>query len=131
MEQVRLFYEDIYDALQAAVHHLGGAKVIGPDLWPEKTPDAAARLMRDCTNSNRPERLNPEQLLFILKKCRAADFHGLKHFIDAEAGYERAAPLDPIDELAQAQREFVDSVQHLKNLSAQIERLAKPLRGAP
>lgn len=114
----------------AAVRHLGGAKVVGPMLWPDKTLDASSRLIRDCTNANRPERLNPEQILLILKKCRAADFHGLKHFIDAEAGYGRTAPLDPIDELAQAQREFVDSVQQLKRLGAQIERMSAPLRVA-
>lgn len=41
MEQEKLFYDDIYDAIRSAVHHLKGAKHVGHMLWPEMSVDKA------------------------------------------------------------------------------------------
>ena len=40
-------------ALVEAVKALGGSKVVGCKLWPEKAPDAAQRLLLDCLNDDR------------------------------------------------------------------------------
>lgn len=128
MDQPSLFYEDIYDALKAVVNHLGGAKLVGAALWPDKSPESAARLLLDCCNVTRAERLNPEQVLLLLKKARAAGFHGLKHFIDSEAGYTRTAPMDPADEAIELQRAFVESVKAQRVMLERLDRLGVGLK---
>ena len=43
-----LMYDDELDAAKAAVQRLGGAKKVGEMLYPEKTPEAAARYLLDA-----------------------------------------------------------------------------------
>lgn len=58
MEQERLFFDDIADAIRVTVQALGGNKVMGCKVWPEKAPDAAARHLSDCLNAHKPEKLS-------------------------------------------------------------------------
>lgn len=51
------FYECPEDALRAAMQALGGAKQVGARLLPDKTPDGAGRLLLDCLNPARSEKL--------------------------------------------------------------------------
>lgn len=45
-----LLYEDELDAAKDAVKALGGAKKVGPLIWPDKAPETAARHLLDCLN---------------------------------------------------------------------------------
>lgn len=123
--QERLFFEDINEALREAVNILGGAKRVGPLFWPEKTVEQAHSLLLACLNAERKERLTPEQVLLLLKWAREKGFHGAMHFICAEAGY-RAEPVDPEDERAKLQREFIAAVHEAKHLGDRLERLTQP-----
>lgn len=93
-DQERLFYEDMSDALRAVVAVLGGNKVVGAKLWPEKAADAAGRLLADCLNAAKPEKLSPDQVLLLLRWGREAGCHAAMHFICGEVGYQ-ATPLTP------------------------------------
>lgn len=121
MDQSRLFHESIYDALGTLVAALGGPKKVGPMLWPEKTLDAAAQLVRDCLNSARKERFDPEQTLLLLKKGREIGCHDAVNFICGEAGYANPAPIEPEDEYARLQREYINAVNLLAKLTPRIE----------
>jgi hypothetical protein len=59
------FFESAEDALKAAVMALGGTKQVGHTLWPDKTVDNAGRLLSDCLNAGRAEKLEPAQALLI------------------------------------------------------------------
>ena len=61
------FYEGPEDALRAAIQALGGAKVVGPMIWPDKSVDAAAGRLLDCTNISRSEKLEIGQIMLVLK----------------------------------------------------------------
>ena len=123
MQQTALFHESINDALDACVRMCGGAKKVASKLWPEKTADAAHRLLLQCLNEDRQEKLGPEQVLFILKLAREQGFHDGINFIARESGYADPQPMDPEDERAELMREFVDAQKLMKQLADRMERV--------
>ena len=58
------------DALVAAVKALGGSKVVGALLWPEKAPDAAQRLLLACLTDDRPAHRPPDHVRRSLRLAR-------------------------------------------------------------
>lgn len=120
-------FQDMNDALTAAVHAVGGFKKIGLALRPELDgrPQQAAQWLRDCLNHEKREKLSPEQLLHLLRLAREGNYHAAKHWIDGEAGYVASAPLNPRDELADLQRRFIESVHLSRDIAEKIERLSK------
>jgi hypothetical protein len=123
METAQLFYEDDLDALRAQVQTLGGYKIVGAKIWPDKTPDAAARLLADCCNSSRQERLKPSQVLLVMRMGREAGVHILAEHFMQEAGYERPRPVDPVDEQASLVKRMEDVMGVASQLATRLERL--------
>ena len=58
MDQPLLFVDTSDDAVRDTVRALGGAKVVGPLLWPTKKPDQAERNLLDCLNANNARELS-------------------------------------------------------------------------
>jgi hypothetical protein len=92
------FYEGPEDALRTAVQALGGAKQVGPMLWPDKSVDAASRLLLDCINSSRSEKLEFTQIMRIFSLAKEAGCHGPFSWIAGEIGYE-AKPITKAEEV--------------------------------
>lgn len=124
--QERLFFDDVNDALREVVQALGGAKRVGQTLWPEKTVDQAQHLLQACLNVERKERLTPEQVFLLLKMARQANFHAAKFWMDAELGYEQGKPLNPQDEQAKLQEDFIAAVRESRRLADRLEKLTQP-----
>lgn len=121
MEQ--LFHETWADALREVVAVCGGAKSVAGRLWPEKTPDAAHRLLLDCLNETRPERLDPDRLRLLLKMGRDKGCHAGTAWLLRDLGYDDPRVVEPADRKEQLQREFVSAVKSVHALAAQLERL--------
>lgn len=117
----RLFCEDINEALREIVNGLGGPKKVGPLLWPEKTIEQAHSLLLACLNVERKEHLTPQQVTLLLREGRKVGCHVGVNFICDDAGYERPAPIEPEDELARLQREYIAAVNALRTLTPKIE----------
>lgn len=116
------FYEGPEDALRAAVQHLGGAKKVGAMLWPDKAVDAAGRLLQDCLNPARSEKLDVTQVMFIFSKAKEAGCHAPFMWFCGEVGYD-AKPVtraDEVDRLTtvidQAGKAFADAVAKLERI---------------
>jgi hypothetical protein len=122
MEQNSLFHESIYEAMRATVAGLGGAKSVAQTLFPEKGVDDATRYLLDCLNPDRPAELKPERLMLLLKIARAKGIHIAARYIGDDAGY-LVTPIEPEDEMAELQRQFIASVEQNKTLANRIERL--------
>jgi hypothetical protein len=122
-----LFHESITEAIKDTINACGGSKQVAAKLWPEKAPDAAHRLLLSCLNDDRPERLSPEQLMFVLRMGRDKGVHVAITYILRELGYEDPKPVEPQDELAELQRAYIEAVQHQARMAARMERLM----GAP
>lgn len=116
-------YEDIYDALRAAIQALGGAKQVAGRLWGGKPIGEAHRDLLDALNRDRPRKLDPDEVLKILSWAREIGFHSAKHFIDATTGYEPGKPLAPENELAALLRQYLEASRLLQSLQPQIEEL--------
>lgn len=116
--------ESFNDALVVCVKACGGTKQVGALLWPEKAPDAAQRALLDCLNEDRPAKLSPEQVLLILRLARGKGCHDGMEFITAELGYAPPVPVEPRDEIAELQRQFIEAVRAQTELAQRIERAA-------
>lgn len=126
-ENLPLFFDDIYSALRGFVSFAGGSKVIGPIVFPKKNEKAAAWL-DDCLNADRAAKLDPEELLHMLKLARERGFHGVMQFIGDTADYN-VTPREPRDELAVLYSQFVESAKNLGRLQERIERVEQRAQG--
>jgi len=124
MDQLPLIVEDHDEALQATVMAIGGFKKVGAALWPDLAPDAAGRRLSDCCNPERRDVLAPKQLCLIRRMARQQGVHILAAYEMREAGYADPIPLEPEDERARLQREYVAAVKQLASLSNRLDRLA-------
>lgn len=128
MEQAALFHEDINDALRAAIKCLGGTKAIAVQLWPEKTIADAQSYLNDCLNTARPAHLFPEQVLLLLRWAKERNCHEAMNYICAQAGYSAPVPIDPEDELARLQRDYINAVNLLASITPKIQEKQDKLR---
>lgn len=122
-DQMPLFVEDLTEAIRATIMGLGGYKKVGAEMRPEMLADAAGRWLADCLNPDRRDRLCPDQLAWIRRKARQAGVHILMHFEAHDAGYSEPQPIEPEDERAKLQREFVSAMKGMEQIAKRIERL--------
>ena len=120
--QLELMHESIDDALGFLVQALGGSKKIGAAMRPELPVDQSAAWVRDCLNTTRRERFTPAQVMWLLRAGRNAGVHSAMSFLAAECGYTDPAPLDPEDEKAALQREFIAAEARLAKLVDHMTR---------
>jgi hypothetical protein len=126
MSQPALFHESINDALRELVQALGGTKQVGARMRPELPADHAGRWLNDCLNSDRREHLTPEQVVWLLAEGRQIGAHGAITYITSECGYSAPKPVEPEDERAALQREYIEAAKTMSKLAARIESTASP-----
>lgn len=120
--------DGINGALIECVRACGGSKQVGPQLWPEKTPEAAQRLLLSSLNEDRPEKLSPEQMALVLRLAKAKGCHaGINALCDA-LGYSHPTPIEPMDEVAELQKQFIQATEAMQALSARLELLTTGVR---
>ena len=119
-ENLTLWFDDIYAALRGFVSFAGGSKAIGPLVFPKKGEKAAAWL-DDCLNPDRSAKLDPEELMHMLRLARERGFHELMRHIGDTADYD-ISPREPKDELASLYGAYVEAAKDMRRLSEKIER---------
>lgn len=124
MNQQPLFCDDFFEALKTIGQAFGGSKKMGAFLWPDKPIDKASELWANCLNRARPEKLDPEQVLLVLKIGRQIGCHAGIQFISEHCGY-KYEPVEPEDEKAKLQRLYIQSVEAQKDLVRRMEALDK------
>lgn len=127
MTQQPLFCEDIYEALRTIAQAYGGpngsgSKKMGSLLWPDKPVDKAAQLWTDCLNRTRAEKLDPEQVILVLKIGREIGCHAGIDFISKECNY-RWETIEPEDEKARLLQEVKLLGAELKQCLARLDSL--------
>lgn len=121
--QMPLFYDTYEDAIRDCVTALGGNKAVGNMLWPALPADEAGRKLAHCLNPEKREKLDLGELRLIRREARKAGVHILAHYEARDAGYTEPQPLNPEDEAAQLQREFIASVKALEAIQARMGQL--------
>ena len=130
MDQQELFHADVYAALQATCHVIGGggknwAKVTGSMLWPAKSPDDAGKYLANCLDRDRNEKLDPEQVLWVAREGKRKGCHYLMAFICDDAEYQRTNPIEPEDAIAELKRLFIESVKKQEWIADKLGALVK------
>jgi hypothetical protein len=116
------FFESPEDAIRAAVQALGGSKRVGAALWPDKGPEAAARLLMDCLNPSRPEKLDISQVLHILRMAHETGYHAPMLWLAQQCGYE-ARPVTKSEEHDRIVAVIDQAAKTLAMAMKQLERL--------
>lgn len=126
-QQYPLFHEDIHDALKTVVAALGGPQKVGVMLRPEydEKPDTAGRWLSDCLNPDRSAKLDFDQFFAVLRAGRRIGCHVGMHHITQEVGYAPPQPVEPEDELARLQRQFIESTRLNQDLVQRMEKLVE------
>jgi len=124
--QEELFHDDEYSALSHIVSALGGAKRVGADLFPHMAVDAAGRRLLDCLNPDRNQELHPGQLLWLFREARKAGCHSAFAYFARESGYADPQPVEPEDEAAELQRQFIAAQQQMAQMMKRMEKLSLP-----
>lgn len=119
--------ESLNEALIELVKALGGSKQVGPRLWPDAAPDAAQRRLLDCLNDDRPHHLTPSQLMLLLRLARAHGLHQCVEYMLHELGYAPPVPVEPRDELAELQRQFLEATRQMQAMATRMEQLQRPV----
>ena len=120
--------ESFNDALVACVKALGGSKVVGPMLYPEKMVDAAQRALLDALNPERPNRLAAEQVLLIMRKARQAGFHDAADWMLRDLGYQPPVPAAPKDEMADLMRSFIEATKRQEETAANLQKMQSAMQ---
>jgi hypothetical protein len=118
-----LFHESMNDALREVVQALGGNKTVGMKMRPEKGADIAGRWVSDCLNASRDERFDPDQVLWLLRAGREIGCHAAANFLMRESGYADPLPIEPDDEKARLERDFIAAAKGLSGIADRLARL--------
>lgn len=117
--------ENITDALIESVKAAGGAKAVAPILWPEKDPLAAQRQLLDCLNEDRPQQLNPGQVVLVMRLARERGCHAGMEFMAATLSYAAPQPVEPKDEADELRRKYIEAAQSMAKMAERIEALER------
>lgn len=116
------FYEGVEDALSACVRALGGAKVVGAILWPDKPMEEARTLLLNCLNPNRKEKLDYTQIIWVFREAKRVGFYAGFQWFARECEFESRAVTseEEMDRLANV---IEASTKTLANSIAKLERM--------
>jgi hypothetical protein len=122
-EQVALFHDSIHDAVGAVVAALGGKKKVATQLWPRLKPETAYTRLAHCLSDEFPEKLAPDELLFLARAGREIGCHSIVKYMAEECGYAPPEPVDPLDETDTLRREIRDGLAALNRKVDRLERV--------
>jgi hypothetical protein len=115
-----LYVDTSIEALDFTVRALGGAKEIGPKLWPAKKPDRAEKDLLDCLNPNNARELSFDEIMLVGEWGREIGCHLVAAYVNFRLGYAPPIPVDPEDVQAELKRQFHQDVERLARIAARI-----------
>lgn len=111
---------NVLEALKRLVEALGGAKEVGHRMRPEKSVADARIWLLNCLNEDRQEKLDPEQVLLLLRWGHGAGCHDAINYVCHATGYASPAPLTPADELADLSRQAIRAANRAQELNREL-----------
>lgn len=121
--QQPLFVDSFEDAVTALAQQVGGKKKLATMLRPNKDPDDAATWLSDCLNPERNHKFDRDDYRNLFRIGRENACHIVMYYFTDDAGYARPQPVEPEDERAALQREFIQAVQLSQRIAARLEQL--------
>jgi hypothetical protein len=122
MTQDTLWDETIFDATRSLVDALGGPKRVAAEMWPARSMAEGQRYLLKCLDTDRPEKLGMDELMWLMRRGRLADCHVLADFIARECLYEFRV-VAPDERKADLTRQMEQTMGKAADLLRQWERL--------
>lgn len=121
-DQMPLWVESLGEALKAVVFACGGPKRVGSVLWPSKKPERAALYLNHCLDDSRAEKLSLEEIVLLIQMGRERGVHTPMDYLCSAANYQEPQPIEPEDERARLQREFIEAKNDFATLLKKMEK---------
>lgn len=128
----RLFYDDEYDSIAAAIGASGKPfKMVAAHLFPDMKPESAYARLKQCQSSTGDQRLTFGQVVRLMQFCEAYDplayacdstFHARPHRV-APAD-EAVRLVESINSATQTIERAMKQLEVLKRTSADLRRVA-------
>jgi hypothetical protein len=120
---MKLFYDDEFDALQQMI--AGSDRTVkqcAAFLRPDLKPESSYAWLKTCLNPQGDQNLKFGQVVSLARYC--GRFDALYYMAD-ELTHARPGPLNPRDEIAQLQRNYIEAVHQARDIADRMERLAR------
>ena len=127
MHQNQLFIEDEYDALRQTVAALGGSKVVGSKLYPDKQPHKAGEHLLNAINPNHAQKLGWSEGLAIMEWGRSEGVDICANYIANRMSY-RFEAVEPEEIKDRLTRDYIDAVKLLSKISQNMERVDEQIK---
>jgi hypothetical protein len=122
MDTPSLFCESIEEAIAEVAQACGGRKAFAAAMWPSLPVRDAHNRFDACLNPERREKFSPSDLVYIIRRGHECGRHSVMTFLARDTGYADPVPLEPEDERAKLQREFIQAQRGLEHLARRMER---------
>ena len=116
----RLFCETVEEAIDEVCKAHGGRKKSAVELWPSMGVREAHNRMDACLNPERREKFDPAEITWFIKLGRQIGCHSMMRHFAQEGGYQEPVPIEPEDERARLQREYIDAVARFERLQTNL-----------
>lgn len=114
--------ESFNDALIECVKACGGSLVVGKAIWPSLGEGARGKLLA-CLNPERAEKLSLDEIMLIMRRARDRGCHAGMQYLAHALSYGPPQPVQPVDEAAELQRAFIESVRKQQEILKRFESL--------
>lgn len=121
-EQQELWHDSFEDALRSTCDAIN-PKEMARELWPERDPVDGAKVLSRCLDPDRPEKLSAGQIALILQRGREHGCHIAMAYLCQTCGYADPQPVEPEDERAALQREYIEAVKMQQKIVKRLEGL--------
>lgn len=121
--QEELFHEDWRDALKHVVKALGGFETVGVEMWPTWPRKKAGNWLSDCLNPDRSAKLDLDDIEALIRMGREHGVHCALYHLCDQTKYQRPETVEPEDERARLQREFIESQKRMEQLLHKMGQL--------
>lgn len=125
--QLELIHESVSDAIRSAVAALGGPKRVSCLLRPSWEADRAQRWLNNALDTQRPEKLEVEDIIWILREAKRIGFHQAMNYFAAECEYE-ARPVVPEEAEANLAKVIQQAADTMSKAMRQLEQLRPSVR---
>ena len=123
MQQNKLFFDTVYDAIGSDILDAGGYKGVASKLWPNMKSASAYARLKSCIDEHRDEKLDPEEVHAIAKMAKAQT--GSSNYL-AYTGQEcdcRFENVEPEDELTSLLRTYLNDEEKQSQRKGRIDGL--------
>jgi hypothetical protein len=112
------FYDCAEDATNSAILNSGKSyKEVAHYIRPEISMDSAYAWLKNALKDDARETLSADRHIMIANYCQRFDF---LYYVAGKCHHSRPLPVEPEDEKAELQRQFIKAVTELRQLSSRI-----------